>query len=342
LSNDTTVMQEDFTQVLSEPVAIGPITRIASYSGTLYLLRPGSLALLDGRTLVTDPVDWGTLPSPVTRDLLALGSRLSLATDRGLAQLRGMALTTLRGPDGLPYEDTTCLAEGFDGDLWIGTLRGAIRQTGSSFHYFGAQHWLPGDYVRDLAVDGRTVYIGTDNGLGIIRYEDYTLEKKAAYYQRELEEWGFKRLGFIHKLFWAGDEEGWWREISDNDGGNTAQYLAAMTFKYAATGDPAARQEAVEAFRAMIWLDDITPQPGFLARAIGSVKGDRGQRSTQGSGGLPAKWYPTEDGLWFWKGDTSSDAVNAHIYAVCLFLDLAAQGSEKTRAAQHIANIALQ
>jgi hypothetical protein len=340
LSSDTTVLQEDFTQVLSEPIAIGPIMRLASYSGTLYLLRPGSLALLEGPTLVTDPMDWGSLPSPVTRDLLALGSRLCLATDRGVAVLRGMALTTLRGADGLPYEDTTCLAEGFDGDLWIGTSRGAIRQTGASFHYFGAQHWLPGDYVRDIAVDGHAVFIATDNGLGIIRYEAYTLAKKAVYYQRELEAWGFKRLGFIHKLYWSGDEEGWWREISDNDGGNTAQYLAAMTFKFAATGDQAARQEALEAFRAMIWLDDISPKPGFIARAIWSVKGDRGQRSTQGSGGLPAKWYPTEDGLWFWKGDTSSDEVNAHIYAVCLFHDLAAQGPEKARAVQHIANIA--
>src|ERR1043166_2221154 len=64
--------------------------------------------------------------------------------------------------------------------------------------------------------------------------------------------------------------------------------------------------------RAMAWLDDITTKPGFIARSIWSVKGDKGQRSTRGSGGLPAKWYPTKDGLWFWKGDTSSDEVNGH------------------------------
>ena len=54
---------------------------------------------------------------------------------------------------------------------------------------------------------------------------------------------------------------------------------------------------------------------------------------------MPAKWYPTEDGLWIWKGDTSSDEVNGHYFAVCLFHDLAAKGAEKERAAQHIANI---
>jgi len=339
LSSDTSVVMDDFSQVLADPVEIGPVERIASYSGTLYLLRRGGLALLEGKTLVTDPVDWGSLPSPVTRDLLAQGSRLYVSTDRGLGVVRGMALTTLRGADGLPYEDTTCLAAGFDRDLWIGTSRGAIRKLEGEFQYFGAKHWLPGDYVRDIAVGDRVVYLATDGGLGIIRYESYTLAKKSAYFERELEDWGFKRLGFVHKLYWAGDQNGWWREISDNDGGNTAQYLAAMTFKYAATGDERAREEAVEAFRALVWLDDITPKPGFIARSVWSVPGDKGQRSTRGSGPLPAKWYPTEDGLWYWKGDTSSDEVNGHYYSVCLFHDLAAKGPEKERARRHIANI---
>jgi len=340
LSSDTTLIREDFSQVLSEPVQIGPIDRIASYSGTVYLLRPGGLALMEGATFLADPIDWGALPSPVTRDMLAHGSRLYVATDRGLAVLRGMAMTTLRGADGLPYEDTTCLSDGFDGDLWIGTTAGAIRRTGEDYHFFGAHHWLPGDYVRDIAVANRTAYIATDAGLGIIRYEPFTLSKKAAWFERELKQWGMKRLGFIHKLYWGGDGEGWLREISDNDGGNTAHYLAAMTFKYAATGDEQAREEATEAFKAMLWLGDITPKPGFIARAIWSVKGDKGERSTEGSGGLPAKWYPTSDGLWFWKGDTSSDEVNAHMYAVSLFYELAAKGDEKDLARRHIANIA--
>ena len=150
--------------------------------------------------------------------------------------------------------------------------------------------------MQDIASAGDAVYIATDGGLGIIRYEPYTLVKKAAYFERELDEWGFKRLGFIHKLYWAGDANGWLREISDNDGGNTAHYLAAMTFKYAATGDEAARQEAVDSFKAMIWLDDITGRPGFIARAIWSVKGDEGERAKRGSGGLPPSGIPPPTG----------------------------------------------
>jgi hypothetical protein len=106
LSSDTTVLMEDFSQVLADPVEIGPIRRIASYSGTLYLLRDGGLALMEGKTFVPDSMDWGTLPSRNTRDMLARGSRLFIATDRGLGVLRGMAMTALRGSEGLPFEDT--------------------------------------------------------------------------------------------------------------------------------------------------------------------------------------------------------------------------------------------
>jgi len=340
LSTDSTLVMEDFTQVLTEPVQIGPVQRIASYSGTLYVLRPGRLALIEGKTFSTDTMDWGAFPSPATRDMLSLGSRLYVATDRGLGVLRGMAMTALRGSDGLPYEDTTCLAEGFEGDLWIGTTRGAIRKVGENYQYFGAHNWLPGDNVRDIAADDRIVCIGTEAGLGIIHYQPCTLANKAAFYERELTDWGFKRLGFIHRLYWAGDKQGWLREISDNDGGHTAHYLAAMSFKYAATRDEQARQEALEAFRAMAWLGDITKTPGFIARAIWSVKGDKGEKSDRGSGGLPAKWYPSADGLWLWKGDTSSDEVNAHFFSVSLFHDLVASGPEKERARQHLVNLA--
>ncbi len=340
LTSNATMIMEDGTQVLADPVRIGPVRRIASYSGTLYILQPGRVGLISGKTFTTDTIDWGQLITSNTRDLLSHGSRLRIATDRGVAVLRGMAMTHLNCDNGLPYEDTTCLAAGFDRDLWIGTTRGAIRKLDDEYHIFGADHWLPGDHVRDIAVSGRTVYIATEGGIGVIRYEPYTLRKKAACFERHVRQWGHKRMGFLHKLYWSGKENGWLREISDNDGGHTAHYLAAMSFKYAVTKDEQARAEALDSFKAMIWLDAITPKPGFIARAIWSVKGDKGRRSTRGSGGLPADWYPTDDGLWFWKGDTSSDEVDAHFYSVSIFHDLVAQGAEKERAKRHIANMA--
>lgn len=342
LSDDTTVMMEDGTQVLTDPIRLGPIHRLASYSGTLYLLRSDGLALLDGAMLVTSPVDWGTMPSRTQRDMLSLGSRLLIATDRGLAVLRGAALTTVTGKDGLPYENITCLAPGFEGDLWIGTTQGAIRNTGRQYHFFGAQHWLPDNRVHDIVIHGNAAYIATDRGIAVIRYEPFTLQKKAAYFEKDIEQRGHKRLGFIHQLYRVDSADGgrWLREISDNDGGHTAHYLAAMCFKYAVTGDEAARRAALDAFGAMLWLQSITGTDGFFARAIWAIGVDQGERSRHGSGGLPAKWVPTKDGRWMWKGDTSSDEVNAHFYAVSLFHDLVAQGDEKERAARHLARIA--
>lgn len=337
-SSNATMLMEDGTQVHADPVQLGPVTQIESYSGTLHILRPGQLILFDGLTVNQDFIDWGRLPSSVTNDMLSWGSRLFISTDKGLAVLRGAALSVIKGEDGLPVENTTCLEKGFDNDLWIGTKRGAVRMLKDDWHYFGAGHWLPGNQVNDIAVGDQVVYVATDKGLGVIRYVPYTLLKKAAYYEKHLEEWGHKRMGFIHSLYKKNGE--WIREISDNDGGHTATWLAAMCYKYAVTGDPDARKEAVESFKAMIWLERITPVDGFFARAIWSTTGDQDEKSSQGSGGLPARWYPTKDGKWFWKGDTSSDEVTSHFYAVSLFRDLVAKGKEKEMAGAHLDRIA--
>lgn len=340
LSSDSTVVMEDYTQVLADPVRIGPIHRIASYAGTLYLLGPHRLSLLEGPKFVPDPIDWGTLPGNQAFDLLPQGSQLHITTNRGLATLRGMALWVLDGTNGFPLEETTCLAEGFDNDLWVGTTTGAIRCVDGRYHYFGAEHWLPGDGVRSIAVADHRVYVATEHGLGIIAYQPYTLRKKADYFEKQLDKWGHLRLGFVHKLYWSEPHQQWLREISDNDGGHTAHYLAAMSYKFAVTGDPLDRQRAIDAFRAMTWLESITPIPGFIARAIWSTQADLGRRSERGSGGLPAKWYDSPDGLWQWKGDTSSDEVTGHMYAVSLFHDLVAEGDDKRRAAEHVGAIA--
>jgi hypothetical protein len=337
-SSDMTVIMEDGTQVHAEPVRLGPITRIESYSGTLYVLEPGKLVLFDGLMVNRDFVDWGSLPSAKTRDMLSYGSRLYISTERGLGVLRGAAISVIKGTDGLPVENTTCLTPGFDGDLWIGTTDGLVRMLPGEWQYFGADQWLPGKNINDIAIGINDVYVATDKGITILKYEPFTLMKKASYFERQLDEWGHKRLGFIHRLYKQGDQ--WIREISDNDGGHTAPYLAAMSYKYAVTGDRKAREEAADAFNAMIWLQRITNTDGFFARAIYSPEADEDKMSTQGSGGLPAKWYKTKDGKWHWKGDTSSDEVTSHFYAVSLFYDLAAEGNEKEMAKEHLRRIA--
>ncbi len=325
-----------------------PIQRLLSFDETLYLAGEEQVTLLGNPVRAgqeeTDRYpqqawDWGDLPSPHIRDALSLGPRLFLATDRGLAVLRGMSMSALRGEQGLCYEDTTCLARGFTNDLWIGTTRGAMRMVGGQFQYFAGQRWIPDDRVSAIAASRQSVYIATAGGLGIIDYEPYTLLKKAAYYERHLEEWGQKRLGLTHKLEWDDALGQYVREVSDNDGGYSGNYLAAESYRYAVTHEARAREEALNTFKTMRWLEAITGLPGLPARAIW-VKGETGHKSSATSGGYPAKWNQAADPRFEWKGDTSSDEICSHFHSVSIFLELAAQGDERTEARKHLSRIA--
>ncbi len=323
--------------------AYGPpreILKLTSYAETLYCLTPGGELMLfsAGAYDAKNTVDFGVMPSEKARDVLAIGNRLFMSTDKGLAMLRGMGLMHVRGEDGLCYEDTTCLAEGFDDDLWIGTPKGVIRMVDGDFHYFMAKRWLPHNKVRDVACAEKLAVVATEAGLGIIAYEPYTLEKKAAYYERWMEEWGQKRLGFTHKLEWDAPTQTWMREVSDNDAGFTAHYLAAMCFKYAVTGDAKAREAALDSFKSLKWCEEASTIDGFPARSMWA-KGETGHKAQDGSGGYPAEWNDCGDGKFEWKGDTSSDEVDAHFYASALFYELAAKGNEKALVKEHLQRI---
>jgi len=341
-------IRDDALEALSTNTSRFPVTRLVPHQESLFVHGAGRLTTfafgkLGGLDAYGFPADlgwdWGELPSTNTRDALGAGSAIYLATDRGLAVLRGMSLTTVRGQEGLPFEDTVCLARGFTNDLWIGTTRGAIRWVDGRFDYFAGQRWLADDHVRGIAVEGRTVYVATEKGLGIIQYEPYTLAKKAAYYERHLEEWGQKRLGFVHKLEWDASLKEYVREVSDNDGGYTGNYLAAQAYRYAVTGEASARREATNTFHALRWLESMTGIAGFPARSAW-VKGERGHQAGHGSGGYAAEWHDTADGRFEWKGDTSSDELCSHFYAFGLFLDLVATPEEASQARGHMARVA--
>jgi hypothetical protein len=308
---------------------------VASYAGSLYVHDGKQLAVLEGNQLSPDEVaDWGMLPPGATiRQMMSRGNGLLLATDKGLAMLRGMTWYLIQGEDGLPYEDTTCLAPGFADDLWIGTTRGAIRNVGQQYQYFGYQRWLPHNKVNAIACGERVAVIATEGGLGIIDYEPYTLAKKAAWYERWLIEWGQKRLGFVHMLTWRDDH--WVRDVCDNDVGFSTHYLAGLCFKYAVTKDPAARAEAVDMMKSVKWSEEITGIDGFPARAVWAV-GEKENKDMFGSAGLPAEWNPTPDGRWEWKGDTSSDELIAQVYICMVFLELAAGPEQRPWVVEHL------
>ncbi len=330
-------VEEDGLKPITEK---GPaeLLGVAAYGGTVYVHDGKRVGLLERDKIIFEEIaDWGSLQRGcLVRDILAFGSRLYVATDEGLGLLRGMTWYQILGEDGLCYENTTCLAEGFDHDLWIGTVRGAIRNVKDEYQFFGYPRWIPNDRVNAIACDENVTYLATDGGLGMIRYESYTLAKKAAHYERWLEEWGMKRLGFVHLLLFEDGE--WVREVSDNDVGYSSHYLSAKCFEYAVTGSPEARAEAVDMMKSMKWSEEITPIDGFPARSIYAV-GEKTHKAMHGSGGLPAEWHPTEDGLWEWKGDTSSDEVDAHVYACTVFLQLVADKKEREWVTEHLRRV---
>jgi len=332
-------VENDALVPVSKRPSASPILGVQSYSESVYVLHTNGLAFLKkGRWEYDEVADWGELPlGSGSRAMLALGSRILVATDKGLSVLRGASWHAVRGAQGLCYEDTTCVAKGFANDYWVGTKRGAIRVVGGEFQYFGYARWIPHDHVNAIAAGDRVVYIATAGGLSVIAYEPFTLRKKAAWYKRHIKDWGMLHRGLITLLHPNADGT-YTRSFGDNDVGYTCHYLNGLCFEYAVTRDPAVREEAVDVFKSVKWSEEVTPILGYPARSICGVD-EPGNRAKTGSAGRPAEWNPTEDGLWLWKGDTSSDEVVAHIYAVSLFHDLVAQGIEKEKAAEHLERI---
>jgi hypothetical protein len=331
----------DRLTALNDAASDVPILGVASYAETLYVRHAAQVGFLrEGKFDYADVRDWGQLPQgSITRDVMDFGRQLLVPTDKGLAVLRGMSWCNITGKDGLCHEDTNCVAKGFEKqDYWLGTTRGAIRAINGEYQYFGRQRWIPHDKVNAIACGDRVVYIATDGGLGIITYEPYTLQKKVSWYERWIEEWGMRRLGFVSSLTWDAKRRDWVRFISDNDGGWAGHLLNGLSFKYAVTRDPRVRDQAVEVFRALKWCEEITPIRGFPARAIAAV-GESAILARTGSAGLPSEWNPTPDGRWIWKGDTSSDEVVAHVQSTMIFYELVAQGKEKEAAKEHLRRI---
>ncbi|MCL4216027.1 MAG: hypothetical protein KJ052_03340, partial [Candidatus Hydrogenedentes bacterium] len=326
---------EAMTPLLAAPGG-QPILGVQSYSETVYVRHEQAVGFVKGDRLEYNEVnDWGNLPlGSLIRDMTTISNRMVVATDRGLAILRGASWHIAGGPEGLCYEDTTCVAKGFAQDFWIGTTKGAVRAIDDDYQYFGNGRWLPNEKVNAIAAGEGAVYIATEGGLSIISYAPYTLQKKAAWYKEQMKAWNMIRLGTVTGLTRNADGT-YTRFIGDNDIGFTCHYLNGLCFEYAVTRDPVVRAEAVDIFKTVKWSEEITGIKGYPARAIYAV-GEDARKTEWGSAGRAAEYHETEDGKWVWKGDTSSDEIVAQYYTVSLFHDLVAEGVEKEAAKEHL------
>ncbi len=230
-----------------------------------------------------------------------------------------------------PVPGLGMLAKESSGALWLAGDPGAARfdphatYPWERWQYFAGPRWLPDDAVQNVVVEEtnqeRRVWIRTRTGVARIDWRPMTLEEKARLFEERIEQ-RHVRHGLVadSRLLKPGDLSTSQPSDSDNDGLWTAIYLGAMAYRYAATGEPQAREHARRALQAILRLEEITDRPGFYARSFVSM-------SEPKPGG--GEWHPTADGQWLWKGDTSSDESVGHYFAYSTYYDLVADEAEK-------------
>ena len=278
------------------------------------------------------------------------------ASSQGVGSFDGEKWSLYTGADGLPYNQFTCAAAG--DKVWFGTDYGAIWFDGHHWAYRQGKRWLPDDRVNDIAVDANgAAWIATDGGVSRIEFEPMTLAEKAKWYEDEIDRYHRRTpFGYVLEVTTGkpGDKSEIRKHDSDNDGLWTSMYGAGECYAWAATHDPKARERAHKAFEALEFLGKVTQggshpaPPGFVARTILPVSGPNPNdgrlerdRKTQQHDKLwkviDPRWPVSEDSVWYWKCDTSSDELDGHYYFYGLYYDLVAETEEeKQRVRDHV------
>jgi len=258
----------------------------------------------------------------------------------------------ITGKNGLPYEDVHIIAIA-SGQIWVGTSIGVASLQDGKWEYYASKRWLPDDRVTAIAVQvDHAVWVGTPQGLSKIEKRPYTLEWKATFFEKGIQV-RHNRYGYVTSsaLEHPGDLSSSVYEASDNDGLWTALYIAAESFRYAVTKEEEAKKLAQKSLHALMRLEEITPVDGFPARAI--IR--KGEKVHQSHGewhdtysvsaclnsdlATKTKVSETKDGEWEWKGDTSSDEIDGHLFAYSVYFDLVADEEEKQEIAKVVGRI---
>ncbi len=261
--------------------------------------------------------------------------------------------------DGITNAWVNVVKKSPDGTMWVGTNYGITRFTPEEKEYSVrlSKRWLMSDEVRDIAFDEEgNAWIATSNGVSAIRKREMTLEQKADFFYEKLiqrhvrEPWIVNRF----KLNVPGDTTTLEQTDDDNDGEYTSMYLAMESFRYATTKDPEAKERAKKAFDFLHYLREVTEMDGFFARTIIPVSWenshDRNRTYTPQELAeeiinnprqkpVEVRWHLSKNGKWMWKGDTSSDELDGHLFGYYCYYNFVADEEEKERVANHFAAI---
>ncbi len=269
----------------------------------------------------------------------------------------GRRIQSLTQAEGLPNYDVRALAIAPDGAVWMGTALGVARYDGASWSLRHGLRWLVSNDVRDLAIaaDG-SVWVATGKGVSAIKRRPITLAEKAGEFMKVCRARHIREPGIVRRcaLTVQGDVASSKFIDDDNDGSYTAYYLVMQAFRYAATKDPDARDEAKRAFDLLVLLQTVTGTDGFFARTIvptdwGKVNDPNEQVTDEELAErmvreprwkqVDVRWRPSADGKWLWKGDTSSDEVVGHYFGYFFYYTLVAGDAEKERVREHVRRV---
>ena len=255
---------------------------------------------------------------------------------------------------GLPDSRVQALGLSSENVLWIGTARGVARYHQGGWSLLHSRRWLLDDDVRSIAFDAEgSAWVATATGVSKILKRPLRLSEKESGFRDICLTRHIREPGIVEKcrLTIPGDLSSREPQDDDNDGGYTAVYLAMQSYRFAATGDPAAREQARQAFHALEFLQHVTGTAGFLARTVIPSTWTRmadpneevsqieqaARRVEDGRfKNVIHRWRASADGRWLWKGDTSSDELSAHIFGYYFYYQLAAEDPERTRVREQV------
>jgi len=232
----------------------------------------------------------------------------------------------------LPVGSITAAIRATDGAVWLGTTQGLLRLDFSApdrdrRQYMAGQRYLPDDQVKQLAADNADgVWVRTATGIAHIELRTMTLEQKAELFEQRIRA-RHDRYGLVADcaLTRPGDVSSNQNVDNDNDGLWTSIYAAAECFRYQVTKSPQALANAKKSIEAMLFLEQVAGSRGFPARSY--IR--KGDRMPQGG-----EWHWTADGLYYWKGDTSSDEIVGHFFMFSIAYDLLPDKELKQRIAR--------
>ncbi len=214
----------------------------------------------------------------------------------------------------------------------IGLVRTAPREPASRRRqFFAGKRYLPDDAVKAMLPEKDGVWVRTATGVSHIELRPMTLAAKAAYFEERIAA-RHNRHGLVadSHLSSPGDLSTSKTVPSDNDGLWTAIYSTAACFRYAVAPTAQNLERAKQATEAILFLEEVTNRAGFPARSV-----------------VSAKEKPSSDGMWHWtpngnlrfKGDTSSDEIVGHFFALAVAWDLLPNPELKGRIAATTARI---